>query len=92
MVVETVDTLNQIATSMIDVYSSVADMRMNMVMKVLTVVGTIFIPLTFIAGVYGMNFDHMPELRWRYGYFMVMGSMAVLAGLMLLWFRRKRWL
>jgi len=92
MVVETVDTLNQIATSMIDVYSSVADMRMNMVMKVLTVVGTIFIPLTFITSLYGMNFDYMPELKWRYGYFLVLGFMLALSLGMLAWFRKKKWL
>ncbi len=90
--VETVDTLNQIATSMIDVYSSVADMRMNMVMKVLTVVGTIFIPLTFITSLYGMNFEYMPELKWRWGYFAVLGLMLAVSLGMLAWFRRKKWL
>uniref|UniRef100_I2Q5H0 Magnesium transport protein CorA n=1 Tax=Desulfovibrio sp. U5L TaxID=596152 RepID=I2Q5H0_9BACT len=91
-VVETVDTLNQIATSMIDVYSSVAAMRMNMVMKVLTVVGTIFIPLTFITSLYGMNFENMPELKWRWGYFLVLGFMLALSLGMLAWFRKKKWL
>lgn len=92
MVVETVDTLNQIATSMIDVYSSVADMRMNMVMKVLTVVGTIFIPLTFITSLYGMNFENMPELKWRYGYYLILLFMLALSLGMLAWFRKKKWL
>ncbi|MGE4539146.1 MAG: magnesium/cobalt transporter CorA [Desulfovibrio sp.] len=91
-VVETVDTLNQIATSMIDVYSSVADMRMNMVMKVLTVVGTIFIPLTFITSLYGMNFEYMPELKWHYGYYITLGLMLALSLGMLAWFRKKKWL
>ena len=91
-VVETVDTLNQIATSMIDVYSSVADMRMNMVMKVLTVVGTIFIPLTFITSLYGMNFEYMPELKWRYGYLGILVFMLGLSLGMLAWFRKKKWL
>ncbi|WP_300164450.1 magnesium/cobalt transporter CorA [Solidesulfovibrio sp.] len=92
MVVETVDTLNQIATSMIDVYSSVADMRMNMVMKVLTVIGTIFLPLTFITSLYGMNFENMPELKWRYGYYGILGFMLALSVGMLAWFRKKKWL
>jgi len=61
-------------------------------MKLLTIISTIFIPLTFIVGVYGMNFDNMPELRQRWGYFVVMGIMAVLAIGMLMWFRRRRWL
>ena len=92
MVVETVDTLNQIATSMIDVYSSVADMRMNMVMKVLTVIGTIFLPLTFITSLYGMNFENMPELRWHYGYYIILGLMLGVSLAMLAWFRKKKWL
>lgn len=66
--------------------------RMNEVMKVLTIVATIFIPLTFVAGIYGMNFQTMPELSWKLGYPMVWGLMAVLALLMILFFRRKKWL
>ena len=58
----------------------------------LTIIATIFIPLTFVAGIYGMNFDHMPELHWRWGYGMVWGIMAVIAGAMLIFFKRKRWL
>lgn len=66
--------------------------RMAQVMRLLTVISTIFIPLTFIVGVYGMNFEYMPELRWRYGYFAIMGAMLALSVGMLLWFRRKGWL
>ncbi len=66
--------------------------RMAQVMRLLTVISTIFIPLTFIVGVYGMNFDHMPELHWRYGYFAVMGGMLTLSLGMLAWFKRKGWL
>ena len=66
--------------------------RMNEIMKVLTIIGTIFIPLTFIAGVYGMNFEYMPEFKWRYGYVMFWGISLGLAGSMLVWFRRKGWL
>ena len=61
-------------------------------MKVLTLVGTIFIPLTFVVGIYGMNFDYMPELRQRFGYPLVMGAMAVLALVMVVWFRVRGWL
>jgi magnesium transporter len=66
--------------------------RTNDVMKVLTMISTIFMPLTFIAGVYGMNFEHMPELQWRYGYFIILGLMTISIILMLMWFRRKKWL
>jgi magnesium transporter len=65
---------------------------MNEVMKVLTVIGTIFIPLTFFAGVYGMNFEYLPEFKWRYGYPMFWGVSLVTAGAMLAWFRRRGWL
>ena len=67
-------------------------MRMGQVMKLLTIISTIFIPLTFIVGVYGMNFDHMPELHWRYGYYAVMGAMLLISLVMLVLFRRKGWL
>jgi magnesium transporter len=60
-------------------------------MKFLTVIGTIFMPLTFLVGVYGMNFKHMPELEWRYGYFMLWGFMVALTVAMTVYFRRKRW-
>jgi magnesium transporter len=73
-------------------YHAGLNMRMGQVMKLLTVISTIFIPLTFIVGIYGMNFDHMPELHWRYGYFIVMGFMLVISLMMLAWFRRKGWL
>jgi magnesium transporter len=64
---------------------------MNAVMKVLTIIATLFIPLTFIAGVYGMNFEHMPELEWRYGYAVVWGVMICVAATMLVYFRRRKW-
>jgi len=59
---------------------------------VLTIIATVFMPLTFIVGIYGMNFNHMPELNWPWGYPLVMGLMAVIAAGMLLYFRRKGWL
>jgi magnesium transporter len=65
---------------------------MNEVMKVLTIIGTIFIPLTFIAGIYGMNFDNMPELHARYGYPVAILAMLAIAGALLVFFRRKEWL
>jgi magnesium transporter len=79
-------------TNLENTYHAGVNMRMGQVMKLLTVISTIFIPLTFIVGVYGMNFDHMPELHWHYGYFIVMGAMLSISIVMLLWFRRKRWL
>ena len=66
--------------------------RMNEIMKVLTIIGTIFIPLTFLAGVYGMNFKHFPELEWRYGYPMFWVICFVTAVGMITWFRRRGWL
>ena len=65
---------------------------MNEVMKVLTIMATIFIPITFIAGVYGMNFKYMPELEWPWGYGFVWGVMIVVAAAMIFYFKKKRWL
>ena len=73
-------------------YMTLISNKMNEVMKVLTIIATIFIPLTFIAGVYGMNFNNMPELHYKYGYYVVWAVMIVLFILMLIYFRRKRWL
>jgi len=65
--------------------------RMNQVMKFLTIIATVFIPLTFVVGIYGMNFEYMPELQWRYGYFVVWGFMILTATGMFVYFRRKGW-
>jgi len=65
--------------------------RMNEVMKILTIAGSIFIPLTFIAGIYGMNFEFMPELKWRYGYPVLLIIMGLLAAGMLIFFKKKKW-
>lgn len=73
-------------------YQAEAANRLNHVMRLLTVISTIFIPLSFIAGVYGMNFDHMPELHTRYGYFVLLGVMLLLMVGMLVWFRKKKWI
>jgi len=91
-VVDTVETFREMLAALLDLYLSGVSNKMNQVMKVLTVVATIFIPLTFIAGIYGMNFENMPELKWSWGYFAVWLIMAAIAGLMLLAFRRKKWL
>jgi len=91
-VIDTVETFRDMVAGLMDIYLSSISNRMNEVMKVLTIIATIFIPLSFIAGVYGMNFTFMPETEWRYGYFGVLGLMfAVFVG-MLLYFRKKRWL
>ncbi|MCL5023873.1 MAG: magnesium/cobalt transporter CorA [Nitrospirae bacterium] len=91
-VIDAIETSRDMLTGMLDIYLSSMSNRMNEVMKFLTIIGTIFIPLTFIAGVYGMNFEHMPELKWRWGYFGLWGVMAGIAVFMLLYFKRKRWL
>jgi len=91
-VIDTVETLRDMISGMLDIYLSSISSKMNEVMKVLTIIATIFIPLTFIAGVYGMNFVNMPELGWRLGYFVVLVVMLAIGVSMLIYFRRKRWL
>jgi magnesium transporter len=91
-VVDTVETQRDLLGGFQDLYMSALSNRMNEVMKVLTIIATIFIPLTFVAGIYGMNFANMPELQWRWGYLGVWGVMVAVAGGMLAFFRRKRWL
>ncbi len=91
-VIETVDSYRDLSASLMDLYLSQVSNRMNNIMKVLTVISVIFIPLTFVAGVYGMNFDNMPELHWRYGYYAVWFIMVSLVIVMLFWFKRKNWL
>jgi len=77
---------------MLDIYLSSLNNRMSAVMKVLTIIATVFMPLTFLAGVYGMNFKYMPELEWPWGYPLVLVVMAGVALFMLTLFRRKKWL
>lgn len=91
-VLDTIDTLRELLVGMLDLYLSSSSNRMNEVMKVLTIIATLFMPLTFIAGVYGMNFEHMPELGWRWGYPLVMLLMLGVSGGLLLAFRRRRWI
>ena len=91
-VIETVESYRDLSTSLIDMYMTSVSHRMNEVMKVLTIIATLFIPLTFIVGVYGMNFEYMPELSWKYGYPVIWGIMIIISIGMLFYFRRKRWL
>jgi magnesium transporter len=91
-VIDTIETYRDMVSGMLDIYLSSVSNRLNAVMKVLTIIATIFMPLTFIAGVYGMNFKHMPELEWRYGYGMVWGIMIAIGVFMLNYFKRKKWL
>ncbi|MED0671205.1 magnesium/cobalt transporter CorA [Aneurinibacillus aneurinilyticus] len=88
---EIVDASREITADMRDSYISMTSHRMNNIMVTLTIISSIFIPLTFIAGVYGMNFDYMPELKWKYGYFIILGIMLAVAGSLFWWFRRKGW-
>ncbi|MBA3956955.1 MAG: magnesium/cobalt transporter CorA [Parachlamydiaceae bacterium] len=90
--IDTIESFRDIASGMLDVYLSNMSQRMNEIMKVLTIVSTIFVPLTFIASIYGMNFDHMPELRWQWGYYFTLGIMGTAALGMLIFFRRKHWI
>ncbi|MDR2019328.1 MAG: magnesium/cobalt transporter CorA [Treponema sp.] len=89
---ETVESYRELLAGMMEVNFSSVSSRMNNVMKVLTIISTIFIPLTFIAGVYGMNFSYMPELGIRYGYFIVWGLMLLIAGGMMIFFKKRRWI
>ena len=91
-IIDTIESYRDILAGMLEIYLSTLSNRMNEVMKVLTIIATIFIPITFIAGVYGMNFKFMPELEWRWGYFMVWGIVIVVVGIMLGFFKKKQWL
>lgn len=89
---ENVELYREMVWSLMDMYMSILSNKMNEVMKVLTIIATIFIPLTFIAGIYGMNFDNMPELHTKNGYFVLIGVMVAIFLMMLVYFRRKKWL
>lgn len=89
---DTTEIYRDILSGLLDVYLSSLSNKMNEIMKVLTIISTIFIPLTFLAGVYGMNFRYMPELEWRWGYFALLGVMTGVALAMLVFFRKRKWL
>jgi len=88
---DALENAQQMATTVLELYYSSISHRMNEVMKVLTIIATIFIPLSFIVGLYGMNFDYMPELKWRYGYLGVWGIIVMVVVGMLIYFKRKKW-
>lgn len=90
--VDLADHLRDTLTSLTEGYLSMVSNRINEVMRVLTVIATVMMPPTLLVGIYGMNFDFMPELKWQYGYFAVWGGIAAIAGAMLYYFKRKKWL
>lgn len=91
-IIDSLNTYRDMLGHLVEVYLSAMNNRMNEVMKMLTIIATIFIPLNFIASIYGMNFDYMPELRWTFGYPLILLVMALIAGWLLVYFRRKSWL
>lgn len=90
-IIDTIETYRDLVSGLLDIYLSNLSNRMNEVMKVLTIIATIFIPLTFIAGIYGMNFEYMPELTWHWSYPVVWAVMVLVVLVMLFYFRRKKW-
>lgn len=91
-IVDTIETLREMVSASLDIYLSSVSYRLNAVMRVLTVITTIFMPLSFIASIYGMNFEYMPELKWAWGYPVILGLMGVVAAAMLAGFRQRNWL
>ncbi|MBA6154449.1 magnesium/cobalt transporter CorA [Gelidibacter maritimus] len=89
---ESIEVYREMVWSLLDMYMTIISNKMNEVMKVLTIMATIFIPLTFIAGIYGMNFENMPELQYKYSYFILIGVMIFIFLMMLIYFRKKKWL
>jgi magnesium transporter len=91
-VADTIDTLRDMLSSTMDAYLSVSGNRMNIIMKRLTSISTILMSVTLVAGIYGMNFDFMPELKWRFGYVFAMLSMVCIGLGLYLYFRKVKWL
>ncbi|WP_350179201.1 magnesium/cobalt transporter CorA [Phaeodactylibacter sp.] len=91
-VMENIDTVREMMNGLYDLYLSEISFKMNSIMQVLTIISTIFIPLTFLAGIYGMNFKHMPELNWQYGYYYLWGLMLIISGGLIYYFRQRNWL
>lgn len=91
-VIDLVDTYRDVLSNLYDLHFALNNQRMNETVRLLTVVSTLFIPLTFLAGIYGMNFQYMPELQWRYGYFFIWGLMLALVCILLVYFKRKSWI
>jgi magnesium transporter len=86
------DQLNEDINNLLSLYLSISGQRTNEVIRVLTIFSVFLMPLTFIVGVYGMNFEHMPELKWEYGYLFSFGVMILVTVVIYLWFKRKKWL
>ena len=91
IVFDTVDMLNNRATELLQLYHSMISNTMNEIMKILAIISTIFMPLSFIVGLYGMNFEYMPELKWHYGYYITLCLMVGLVILMIIYFKKKKW-
>lgn len=89
---DAIELYSNMISDQLNIYHTNVSNKMNEVMKVLTIFGAIFIPLTFFAGIYGMNFENIPELKYKYGYFIFLGGIAIISGGLLLYFKRKRWL
>lgn len=90
-VIQTIESCRETLSSLVDLYISNNDLKMNAIMKQLTIVSTIFIPLTFLAGIWGMNFTEMPELNWKYGYAYAWGLMLITGGAVFWFFKKKKW-
>ncbi|MCB0307776.1 MAG: magnesium/cobalt transporter CorA [Bdellovibrionales bacterium] len=91
-VIDTIDALRDISASIREMHTTEISLRMNNIMKVLTMIATVFIPITFVAGIYGMNFEFMPELKWTHGYQMVWFLFVSISTAMLIFFRKNRWI
>ena len=89
--IDSLDTYKDLTSTLMDLYMNTINYKMNEVMKLLTIITTIFIPLSFVAGIYGMNFENMPELTWHYGYYEVLGVMGLILIGMIFYFRYKKW-
>jgi magnesium transporter len=84
--------MSENANHLLNIYFNISSQRTNETMRVLTIFSVFFMPLTFIVGIYGMNFHNMPELGWKWGYPLTLATMAVVTIIIYLWFRRKKWL
>jgi len=91
-VIDTIEGLRDVIGGMLDTYLSSLSNKMNEVMKTLTVIASIFIPITFIAGIYGTNFEYIPELSWKWSYFVMLGIMVIIVGVMIGWFKKRKWI
>jgi magnesium transporter len=91
-IIENLEVFREVLSSLLEIYLTNTSNKMNETIKVLTFIATLFIPLTFIVGLYGMNFKYMPELEWHYGYFAILGVMAVLTVLMIVYLKLKKWI